>query len=267
MAGIESVDKFLHSKFLGAKRFSISGAESMIALLDCMIEEGADIGVREIILGMAHRGRLNVLMNILGKSVADVFSEFEKGDPWESIGSGDVKYHMGYFRQYTTLRGHDMYLALTFNPSHLEAIAPVVQGRVRGKQDAIGDTTGDRVMGVTIHGDAAFAGQGIVQETLNLARLQGYRVGGTIRIVINNQVGFTTDPDEARSTIYSTDAAHLLQVPVFHVNGDDVEAAAYVARLAMGFRQKFKSDVVVDLVCYRKFGHNEGDDPTFTQPT
>jgi 2-oxoglutarate dehydrogenase E1 component len=266
MAGIESVDRFLHSKFLGAKRFSISGAESMIALLDCMIEEGADLGVREIIFGMAHRGRLNVLMNIMGKSVADVFSEFEKHDPWESIGSGDVKYHMGYFRQYKTERGHEMYLALAFNPSHLEAIAPVIQGRVRGKQDAIGDSAGDRVMGITIHGDAAFAGQGIVQETLNLARLRGYRVGGTIRIVINNQVGFTTDPQDARSTIYSTDPAHLLQVPVFHVNGDDVEAAAYVARLAMGFRQKFKSDVVIDLVCYRKFGHNEGDDPTFTQP-
>jgi 2-oxoglutarate dehydrogenase E1 component len=266
MAGIESVDKFLHSKFIGAKRFSISGAEAMIALLDCMIEEGAEIGVREIILGMAHRGRLNVLMNIMGKSVADVFSEFEKGDPWESIGSGDVKYHMGYFRQYTTEKGHEMYLALAFNPSHLEAIAPVIQGRVRGKQDAIGDNGGERVMGITIHGDAAFAGQGIVQETLNMARLRGYRVGGTIRLVINNQVGFTTDPQDARSTIYSSDAAHLLQVPVFHVNGDDVEAAAYVARLAMAFRQRFKSDVVVDLVCYRKFGHNEGDDPTFTQP-
>ena len=266
MAGIESVDKFLHSKFIGAKRFSISGAEAMIALLDCMIEEGAELGVREIILGMAHRGRLNVLMNIMGKSVADVFSEFEKGDPWESIGSGDVKYHMGYFRQYTTEKGHEMYLALAFNPSHLEAIAPVIQGRVRGKQDAIGDHGGEKVMGVTIHGDAAFAGQGIVQETLNMARLRGYRVGGTIRIVINNQVGFTTDPSDARSTIYSSDAAHLLQVPVFHVNGDDVEAAAYVARTAMAFRQRFKSDVVVDLVCYRKFGHNEGDDPSFTQP-
>ncbi len=266
MAGIESVDKFLHSKFIGAKRFSISGAESMIALLDCMIEEGAEIGVHEIVLGMAHRGRLNVLMNIMGKSVADVFSEFEKGDPWESIGSGDVKYHMGYFRQYTTEKGHEMYLALAFNPSHLEAISPVIQGRVRGKQDAIGDNGGEKVMGITIHGDAAFAGQGVVQETLNMARLRGYRVGGTIRIVINNQVGFTTDPQDARSTIYSSDAAHLLQVPVFHVNGDDVEAAAYVARLAMDFRQRFKSDVVVDLVCYRKFGHNEGDDPTFTQP-
>jgi 2-oxoglutarate dehydrogenase E1 component len=267
MAGIESVDKFLHSKFLGAKRFSISGAEAMIALLDCMIEEGAELGIQEIILGMAHRGRLNVLMNIMGKSVADVFSEFEKGDPWESLGSGDVKYHMGYFRQYTTEKGHPMYLALAFNPSHLEAIAPVIQGRVRGKQDAIGDNGGERVMGITIHGDAAFAGQGVVQETLNLARLRGYRVGGTIRLVINNQVGFTTDPQDARSTIYSSDAAHLLQVPVFHVNGDDVEANAYVARLAMAFRQRFKSDVVVDLVCYRKFGHNEGDDPTFTQPT
>jgi 2-oxoglutarate dehydrogenase E1 component len=266
MAGIESVDKFLHSKFLGAKRFSIAGAEAMIALLDCTIEEGAELGINEIILGMAHRGRLNVLMNIMGKSLADVFSEFEKHDPWESIGSGDVKYHMGYFRQYTTENGHEMYLALAFNPSHLEAISPVIQGRVRGKQDAIGDFKGDRVMGLTIHGDAAFAGQGIVQETLNLARLPGYRTGGTIRLVINNQVGFTTDPREARSTTYSTDVAHLLQVPVFHVNGDDVEAAAYVARLAMGFRQRFKSDVVVDLVCYRKFGHNEGDDPTFTQP-
>ncbi len=266
MAGIESVDKFLHSKFLGAKRFSIAGAEAMIALLDCTIEEGAELGINEIILGMAHRGRLNVLMNIMGKSLADVFSEFEKHDPWESIGSGDVKYHMGYFRQYTTENGHEMYLALAFNPSHLEAISPVIQGRVRGKQDAIGDFTGDRVMGLTIHGDAAFAGQGVVQETLNLARLPGYRTGGTIRLVINNQVGFTTDPKEARSTIYSTDVAHLLQVPVFHVNGDDVEANAYVARLAMGFRQRFKSDVVIDLVCYRKFGHNEGDDPTFTQP-
>jgi len=266
MAGIESVDKFLHSKFLGAKRFSIAGAEAMIALLDCTIEEGAALGIGEIIFGMAHRGRLNVLMNIMGKSLADVFSEFEKHDPWESIGSGDVKYHMGYFRQYTTEKGHEMYLALAFNPSHLEAISPVIQGRVRGKQDAIGDFKGDRVMGLTIHGDAAFAGQGIVQETLNLARLPGYRTGGTIRLVINNQVGFTTDPQEARSTIYSTDAAHLLQVPVFHLNGDDVEAAAYVAQLAMGFRQRFKSDVVIDLVCYRKFGHNEGDDPTFTQP-
>ena len=266
MAGIESVDKFLHSKFLGAKRFSIAGAEAMIALLDCTIEEGAELGINEIILGMAHRGRLNVLMNIMGKSLADVFSEFEKHDPWESIGSGDVKYHMGYFRQYTTENGHEMYLALAFNPSHLEAISPVIQGRVRGKQDAIGDFTGERVMGLTIHGDAAFAGQGVVQETLNLARLPGYRTGGTIRLVINNQVGFTTDPREARSTIYSTDVAHLLQVPVFHVNGDDVEANAYVARLAMGFRQRFKSDVVIDLVCYRKFGHNEGDDPTFTQP-
>ncbi len=266
MSGIESVDRFLHSKFIGAKRFSIAGAESLIALLDCMIEEGAELGVEEIILGMAHRGRLNVLMNIMGKSVADVFSEFQKGDPWESIGSGDVKYHMGYFREHKTEKGHDVYLALAFNPSHLEAIAPVVQGRVRGKQDAIGDHGGERVMGVTIHGDAAFAGQGVVQETLNLARLRGYRVGGTIRLVVNNQVGFTTDPDDARSTIYASDVAHLLQVPVFHVNGDDVEAAAYAARLAMGFRQRFKSDVIIDLVCYRRFGHNEGDDPTFTQP-
>ncbi|MCA9662572.1 MAG: 2-oxoglutarate dehydrogenase E1 component, partial [Myxococcales bacterium] len=267
MVSIDNTDKFIHSKFLGAKRFSISGAESMIAMLDCIIEQGGDVGIDEVVIGMAHRGRLNVLMNILGKAIEDVFSEFNKADPWAGLGSGDVKYHMGYFRHHETTKGKKMYLALAFNPSHLEAISPVNQGRVRGKQDQIGDVDGDRVMGVTLHGDAAFAGQGVVQETLNLSRLRGYKTGGSIRIVINNQVGFTTDPSDSRSTSYATDVAHMLEIPVFHVNGDDVEAAAYVARLAVDFRQRFHRDVIIDLVCYRRFGHNEGDDPTFTQPT
>ncbi len=265
---VETVDHFLHSKFLGAKRFSVAGGESIIAILYNVIEEAGSLGVDELAIGMAHRGRLNVLMTIMGKTAADVFSEFQKSDPWDSLGSGDVKYHMGYHRQYTTEDGREMYLALAFNPSHLEAISPVVQGRVRAKQDMFESTDQARttVMGVTIHGDAAFAGQGVVQETLNLMALRGYDTGGTIRIVINNQVGFTTNPGDSRSTRYATDVAHMMQVPIFHVNGDDVEAAAYVARLAVAYRQRFKRDVIIDLNCYRKFGHNEGDDPTFTQP-
>jgi 2-oxoglutarate dehydrogenase E1 component len=267
LAGVEDVDKFLHTKFLGAKRFSVSGAESMISLIDTVIEEAAELGVGEVCIGMAHRGRLNVLMSIMGKPFEDVFLEFEKAsDPEELLGAGDVKYHLGHFREYKTTRGHDMYLALAFNPSHLEAITPVIAGRVRGKQDQIGDHDGSRVMGLTLHGDAAFIGQGVVQETLNLSRLAGYRTGGTVRVVINNQVGFTTDPRDARSTPYATSIAHMLDVPIFHVNGDDVEAVVWVARLAAGFRQRFKTDVIIDLVCIRRFGHNEADDPTFTQP-
>lgn len=265
---VETVDQFLHSKFLGAKRFSISGAESMIAALYSLIEESGSLGVDEVVFGMAHRGRLNVLMTIMGKNASEVFSEFQKADPWDSLGSGDVKYHMGYYRNYTTEVGREMYLALAFNPSHLEAISPVVQGRVRAKQDTFDSVEAARsaVMGVTLHGDAAFAGQGVVQETLNLMALRGYNTGGSIRLVINNQVGFTTNPNDSRSTRYATDVAHMLQVPIFHINGDDVEAAAYVARLAVAFRQRFKRDVIIDLNCYRKYGHNEGDDPTFTQP-
>ncbi|MEZ4426455.1 MAG: thiamine pyrophosphate-dependent enzyme [Nannocystaceae bacterium] len=268
LVSIENVDKFLHSKFIGAKRFSISGAEGMIAILSSVIEEAGEAGVDEVVIGMAHRGRLNVLMNVMGKKPEDVFSEFEKSNPYESLGSGDVKYHMGYHREFTTTRGKEMYLALAFNPSHLEAITPVIQGRVRAKQDTFADltTARARVMGITVHGDAAFAGQGVVQETFNFSRLRGYDVGGTIRLVINNQIGFTTNPCDSRSTMYATDIAHALQVPVIHVNGDDVEAASYAARLAMAFRQRFGRDVIIDLVCYRRFGHNEGDDPTFTQP-
>jgi 2-oxoglutarate dehydrogenase E1 component len=270
LINVDTVDRFLHSKFLGAKRFSIAGAESIIPLLDCLIEGAADHGVGEVIFGMAHRGRLNVLMNILGKSPKEVFSEFSNTDAESYIGAGDVKYHLGYHRYHTTANGKDIYLALAFNPSHLEAITAVIQGRVRAKQDA---NPGDgprqgcaASLGVTLHGDAAFAGQGVVAETLNMAALEGYSAGGIIRVVVNNQIGFTTEPREARSGLYATDVANVLGVPVFHVNGDDAEAAAYVARLAVEWREQFNRDIVIDVICYRQFGHNEGDDPTFTQP-
>ena len=268
LANVAIVDEFLHSKFLGAKRFSVSGAESMIPMLQFLIEEAADQGVGEVIFGMAHRGRLNVLMNVLGKTPAEVFSEFEKGkqDVEELLGAGDVKYHLGYHRYYETHRGKKIYLALAFNPSHLEAITPVISGRVRAKQDAQPDKGFAASLGVTLHGDAAFAGQGVVAETLNMSQLEGYTTGGVVRVVINNQVGFTTNPGEGRSGMYCTDVAHILQVPVFHVNGDDPEACAYVAQLAVEYRQRFHRDVIIDVICYRKFGHNEGDDPTFTQP-
>ena len=267
LAYVDNVDKFLQTKFLGAKRFSISGSESTICLLDWLIEAAADQDASEVVLAMAHRGRLNVLMTILGKTPAEIFSEFERTDAHANMGGGDVKYHMGYHRYHTTRGGKEIYLALSFNPSHLEAITPVCQGRVRAGQDATRELAGfDGSVGVTLHGDAAFAGQGVVAESLNLARLPGYTVGGMIRVIINNQIGFTTDPHESRSGLYCTDVAHLLQVPVFHVNGDDPEAAAYVAKLALEYRQRFHREVIIDLVCYRRFGHNEGDDPTFTQP-
>jgi 2-oxoglutarate dehydrogenase E1 component len=266
LINVDSVDRFLHSKFLGAKRFSISGGESIIPLLDCLIEGAADSSVGEVIFGMAHRGRLNVLMNILGKSPQEVFSEFSNTDAESYIGAGDVKYHLGYHRYHTTSKGKDIYLALAFNPSHLEAITPVIQGRVRAKQDQMPQQGYTASLGVTLHGDAAFAGQGVVAETLNMAALEGYNSGGVIRVVINNQIGFTTEPREARSGLYATDVANILGVPVFHVNGDDPEAAAYVARLAVDWRNQFHRDIVIDVICYRQFGHNEGDDPTFTQP-
>ncbi|NVB39463.1 2-oxoglutarate dehydrogenase E1 component [Pseudenhygromyxa sp. WMMC2535] len=266
LVNVDTVDHFLHSKFLGAKRFSISGAESLIPLLDCLIEGAADHAIGEVIFGMAHRGRLNVLMNILGKSPKEVFSEFSNTDAESYIGAGDVKYHLGYHRIRRTATGKDIYLALAFNPSHLEAITPVIQGRVRAKQDAVSTLGHAASLAVTMHGDAAFCGQGVVAETLNMAALDGYECGGVIRVVINNQIGFTTDPKDARSGVYATDVSHVLGVPVFHVNGDDPEAAAYVARLAVDWRQRFHRDVIIDLICYRQFGHNEGDDPTFTQP-
>jgi 2-oxoglutarate dehydrogenase E1 component len=267
LARADAVDRFLHTKFIGAKRFSIDGAESMISLLDTLVEQAGELGVEEVIFGMAHRGRLSLLMTLLGATPAQVFSRFAGvDDPHEALGSGDVKYHLGSWRDYTTRGGKPMYLALAFNPSHLEAITPVINGRIRASQDQRAPGKRNTALPVTLHGDAAMMGQGVVAETLNLSQLAGYSNLGSIRVVINNQIGFTTNPEEGRSTIYPTAVADMLNVPIFHVNGDDPEAAAYVARLAIQFRQKFARDVIINLVCFRRYGHNEGDEPTFTQP-
>jgi 2-oxoglutarate dehydrogenase E1 component len=259
-------EEFVARKFVGAKSFSLEGAESLIPLLDLAIEKCGNEGVREIVIGMAHRGRLNVLANIMGKSPRQIFREFDDNDPHLHLGRGDVKYHLGYSRDWVTSKGHTVHLSLCFNPSHLEYVNTVAMGRTRAKQDRFKDF--NRQMGVTflIHGDAAFAGEGIVQETLNLSRLSGYRVGGTVHIVVNNQIGFTTSPSEGRSTVYATDVAKMLQSPIFHVNGEDPEAVAQVITLALDFRRRFKRDVVIDMYCYRRRGHNEGDEPSFTQP-
>ncbi|OJH41982.1 2-oxoglutarate dehydrogenase E1 component [Cystobacter ferrugineus] len=263
----EGFENFLHTKYIGAKRFALDGGEALVPMMDALLEVGGGMGLKEVVIGMAHRGRLNVLTNILGKKPDQIFSEFDgPQDPKKHMGRGDVKYHMGFSSDHTTRGGQAIHLSLAFNPSHLEAVNPVVEGRVRAKQDRSGDGSRTRVMPVLIHGDAAFIGQGVVAETLNLARLQGYETGGTVHLVINNQVGFTTDPEESRSSIYSTALAQMLDVPVFHVNGDDPEACVHIGRLTAEYRQTFKSDVVVDLVCYRRYGHNEGDEPSFTQP-
>lgn len=264
----ETFEKFLHTKYVGQKRFSLEGGETLIPILDALIEKGPALGVREYVLGMAHRGRLNVLANILGKPLAEIFYEFEDNYLPQSTfdGDGDVKYHLGFSADVQTAEGHTIHVSLTPNPSHLEIVDPVVQGRVRCKQRLHQDR--ERKMGVPvlIHGDAAFAGQGIVMETFNLMNLAGYRTGGTIHIIVNNQIGFTTNPRDARSTQYCTDIAKFVQVPIFHVNAEDPEACVAIAQLALEFRQQFQRDVVIDLVCYRKWGHNEGDNPSFTQP-
>jgi 2-oxoglutarate dehydrogenase E1 component len=263
----EGFEHFLHTKYVGAKRFSLDGGESLIPMLDALVEVGGGMGLKEVVIGMAHRGRLNVLTNILGKKPDQIFSEFDgPKDPKAYLGRGDVKYHMGFSSDRPTRQGRTVHLSLAFNPSHLEAVNPVVEGRVRAKQDRGGDTERTGVMPLLIHGDAAFMGQGVVAETLNLSGLKGYTTGGTVHIVINNQVGFTTDPHDSRSSIYATAIAQMLDIPVFHVNGDDPEACVHVARLAAEYRQTFKSDVVIDLICYRRYGHNEGDEPSFTQP-
>jgi 2-oxoglutarate dehydrogenase E1 component len=265
--GAEAFERFLHTKFLGQKRFSLEGAETLIPMLDFLLDAAADAGVEDAVLGMAHRGRLNVLANIVGKSYEQIFREFEgELDPNVPQGSGDVKYHLGQTGKFTAASGTTLEVSLAANPSHLEAVDPVVEGIARAKQDRRGDAQHDRVLSVLVHGDAAFAGQGVVAETLNLSELPGYDVGGTVHIVVNNQVGFTTRADFARSTVYATDIAKAVQAPIFHVNGDDPEAAVRVIRLALEFRNGFKKDVVVDLVCYRRYGHNEGDEPSFTQP-
>jgi 2-oxoglutarate dehydrogenase E1 component len=267
LAAAELFERFLHTRFMGQKRFSLEGAEALIPLLDTLLEEAAAHGAREVVLGMAHRGRLNVLSNTLGKSFESIFCEFEDVELSESpFGSGDVKYHKGYTTDRVTRSGGTIHLSLTANPSHLEAVDPVVLGRTRAKQTRLGDARRRRVIPVLVHGDAAFAGQGIVAETLNLCHLAGYSTGGTVHVVVNNQIGFTTTPQEARSTLYCTDVAKMIQAPIFHVNGDDPEAVVHCARLALAFRQRFGSDVVIDMVCYRRHGHNEGDEPSFTQP-
>jgi 2-oxoglutarate dehydrogenase E1 component len=263
----ELFEKFLHTRYIGQKRFSLEGAETLIPMLDALVEKAPELGVTEIIFGMAHRGRLNVLANILGKPYQEVFAAFEDNFLPNSIdGDGDVKYHLGFSSDRTTARGQPIHLSLTPNPSHLEAVNPVVEGRTRAKQNLDGDRERQRHIPLLIHGDAAFAGQGLVAETLNLSQLAGYTTGGTVHIVVNNQIGFTTPPSDARSTTYCTDIAKMLQVPIFHVNAEDPEAAVYVTELALEFRQTFNKDVVIDMICYRRHGHNEGDEPSFTQP-
>ena len=263
----ETFEVFLHTKFIGHKRFSLEGAEALIPLLDLMIEHGAARGVEEIVIGMPHRGRLNVLANTLGKSYEAIFSEFEGNiDPSLMMGTGDVKYHLGFSADHVTRSGESVHLTLTANPSHLEAVNPVVEGRVRAKQDRAEDRERTRVVPLLIHGNAAFAGQGVVAETFNLSRLRGYSTGGTIHVIANNQIGFTTNPEDGHSGPYASDIAKAIQAPIFHVNSDDVEAVVRVAILAMEYRQTFKRDVVIDMWCYRRHGHNEGDEPSFTQP-
>jgi 2-oxoglutarate dehydrogenase E1 component len=259
-------EEFIRRKFVGAKSFSLEGSESLIPLLDLALEKAGEQGIEEIVLGMAHRGRLNVLVNIIGKSPKQIFREFADADPHLYVGRGDVKYHLGYSSDWQTQSGRKIHLSLCFNPSHLEFVNPVVLGRTRAKQDRAGDTERTRGLALLIHGDAAFAGEGIIQETLNLNRLPGYSVGGTLHVIINNQIGFTTAPEEGRSSHYASDVAKMVQGPIFHVNGEDPEAVAQVVRLAMDFRMTFKRDVFIDMYAYRRLGHNEGDEPSFTQP-
>ncbi|MEV0713949.1 multifunctional oxoglutarate decarboxylase/oxoglutarate dehydrogenase thiamine pyrophosphate-binding subunit/dihydrolipoyllysine-residue succinyltransferase subunit [Asanoa sp. NPDC050611] len=265
----EAFETFLQTKYVGQKRFSLEGGESLIPLLDEVLQTAAEGDLDEVVIGMAHRGRLNVLANIVGKPYEKIFSEFEGHiDPKSAHGSGDVKYHLGQNGKFTTPDGeHAISVSVTANPSHLEAVDPVMEGIVRAKQDRIDlKLEGYTVLPLAIHGDAAFAGQGVVAETLNLSQLRGYRTGGTVHVVVNNQVGFTTAPEYSRSSLYSTDVARMIQAPIFHVNGDDPEAVVRVARLAFEYRQAFNKDVVIDLVCYRRRGHNEGDDPSMTNP-
>ncbi len=262
----EIFEQFIHKKFLGAKRFSAEGAETLIPLLDQVIQEAASEGVDEVVIGMAHRGRLNVLANVMGKSPAAIFHEFADEYSEKDRGTGDVKYHLGYSSDRTFSDGKKVHLSLCFNPSHLEFVGPVVMGRVRAKQERAGDTDRRRGLALVIHGDAAFAGQGVVQELLNMSSLEGYGTGGAVHLVVNNQIGFTTPPESGRSCHYATDVAKLLQTPIFHVNGEHPEAVAQVIRISMAYRRKFDSDVIIDMYCYRRHGHNEGDEPAFTQP-
>ncbi len=260
-------ENFLHTKYLGQKRFSLEGGETMIPALDAIINQGAEMGVQEVMIGMAHRGRLNVLANIMHKSYETIFDGFEGNVPEGVHGDGDVKYHLGYSSKHETPTGKEVSLKLAPNPSHLEAVNPIVEGFVRARADAHYEKDYDKVMPILIHGDAAVAGQGIVYEVTQMAKLPGYYTGGTVHFVINNQIGFTTDFDDARSSIYCSDIAKIIDAPIFHVNGDDPEAVVFCAKMAVEFREEFNRDVFIDMVCYRRWGHNEADEPKFTQPT
>ncbi|HEU5295689.1 MAG TPA: 2-oxoglutarate dehydrogenase E1 component [Burkholderiaceae bacterium] len=265
LTAAEGLERFLHTKYVGQKRFSLEGGESFIASMDELVQRAGEKGVQEIVIGMAHRGRLNVLVNTLGKMPKDLFAEFEHTAP-EHLPAGDVKYHQGFSSDIST-PGGPVHLSLAFNPSHLEIVNPVVEGSVKARMDRRGDKLGDQVLPVLVHGDAAFAGQGVVMETLALAQTRGYYTGGTVHLVINNQIGFTTsDPRDSRSTLYCTDVVKMIEAPVLHVNGDDPEAVVLCTQLALDYRQQFKKDVVVDIVCFRKLGHNEQDTPSLTQP-
>jgi len=260
-------ERFLHTKYVGQKRFSLEGGETTIPAIDAMINKSAEYGVEEVVIGMAHRGRLNVLANIMGKTYEQIFNEFEgTAVPDLSFGDGDVKYHLGYSSMVKTPAGQEVNLKLAPNPSHLESVNPVVEGFTRAKADIMYNSNFNKVLPILIHGDAAVVGQGVVYETAQMSRLKGYFTGGTLHFVINNQIGFTTDFDDARTSTYCTASGHMIQAPIFHVNGDDPEAVVFAAELATEFRQKFQVDAFVDMVCYRKHGHNEGDDPKFTQP-
>ncbi len=262
----EQFESQLHTKYVGQKRFSLQGGETLIPILDTIIDRCGDVGIKEVVMGQAHRGRLNVLVNIAGKPIEDLFNEFEDQAVYSVLGSGDVKYHKGYRHRVQTTSGAEVHTTFAPNPSHLEFVDPVVEGIARAKQDLVHKYDRVSVLPLLMHGEAAFVGQGVVTETLNLSRVDGYATGGTLHVVINNQIGFTTNPVDARSTVYSTDFAKAVQAPIFHVNGEDVDACLWIAELALDFRVAFKKDVVIDMYCFRKLGHNEGDDPSFTQP-
>src|ERR1700712_3069531 len=265
LTSAEGLERYLHTKYVGQKRFSLEGGESFIASLDETIQRAGEKGVQEIVIGMAHRGRLNVLVNTLGKMPQDLFAEFE-GKHADDLPAGDVKYHQGFSSDVTT-PGGPVHLSLAFNPSHLEIVNPVVEGSVKARMDRRGDKDGAQVLPILVHGDAAFAGQGVVMETLNLAQTRGYGTNGTVHIVINNQIGFTTsDPRDSRSTLYCTDVVKMIEPPVLHVNGDDPDAVILATQIAVDYRMTFKRDVVIDIVCFRKLGHNEQDTPALTQP-
>ncbi len=267
LTAAEGLERYLHTKYVGQKRFSLEGGDSLIPLLDDLVQTSGRAGVEETIIGMAHRGRLNVLVNLLGKAPKDLFNEFEgRYDLAKLRGSGDVKYHKGFSADLKTASGN-VHVALAFNPSHLEVVNPVVEGSARARQERRGDTTGDKVLPVQIHGDAAFAGQGVNMETLQMSQARGFYTGGTVHVIINNQVGFTiSDPRDARSTLYCSDVAKMIEAPILHVNADDPEAVIFVTRFALEYRMKFHKDIVIDLVCYRRLGHNESDEPAATQP-